>query len=193
MVEWLTQILDAITSFIPRFYLIAVGRMGVKHTASIRIYWKKWRPAVEFPGKAIALKPGLHIYWPLITEIEDYSVELDSMDIDIQTMLTADDVTVVVRCVLQFTIFDIIKARVRCNEFESTIVDLCAPQVALEISKWEYKENRLFLDDFNMKLKRSVGPKLRKYGIKAELFAIRDLAPARVLRNIRDVSSVKED
>ena len=191
--DWLTQLLDAITSFIPRFYLVAVGRMGVKHTAKCRIYWKTWRPAVEFPGQAIALKPGLHVYWPLITEIEDYSVELDSMDLGVQTLLTADDVTVVVRCVLQFTIFDIIKARVECNDFESTIVDLCCPQVALEIRKWEYKKNRLLLDDFNKTLKAATVHKLRKYGIRVVGCPIQDLAPAKVYRNMRDVSAIPTD
>jgi regulator of protease activity HflC (stomatin/prohibitin superfamily) len=148
-----------------------------------------WRPAIEFPGEVVALKPGLHLYWPLITEIEDYPVELDSMDLDTQTLLTADDVTVIVRCILQYTISDIIKARVECSDFETTIVDLCVPQVALEISKWEFKKNRLLLDDFNKELKKATVHKLRKYGIRVEALSIRDLAPAKVIRNIRDVSS----
>jgi regulator of protease activity HflC (stomatin/prohibitin superfamily) len=165
----------------------------VKHTAKCRIYWKKWRPAVEFPGQAIALKPGLHIYWPLITEIEDFSVELDSMDLGVQTLLTKDDVTVVVRCVLQFTIFDIIKARVMCTDFESTIVNLCTPQVALEISRWEYKKNRLLLEEFNKTLKSATVHKLRKYGIRVVGCPIQDLAPAKVFRNMRDVGEIPTD
>ena len=52
---WLGQIFDAILSFVPRVLIVRATHGGVK-----------WRHG----SQVISMLSGLHVYWPLVTEIE---------------------------------------------------------------------------------------------------------------------------
>ncbi len=164
-------------SVFPRLHLIQIGWMGIRNSCD-------W----HLVATAEPIGPGLYFYWPLITEIEEFEVNRDSLELGIQTLLTFDDVTVVVRCVLEYRIFDVIKAKVECADFSNTVGDFCQVKIAEKIQGWEYKKNRLNIQEFNDELRKSVSRPLRKFGVAVEGCSVIDLAPARAYRNIRDVA-----
>ena len=72
---WLQSIFDTILKLFPRLLIVGATHGGVKFVRG---------------SKVVELKPGLHLYWPIVTEIETYCVVRQVIDLPTYTLTTKD-------------------------------------------------------------------------------------------------------
>ena len=127
------------------------------------------------------LKPGWRLHCPLkIDEIYTMNVRLDAMELDEQVLTTADDVEIVIRVVLMWSIFDIKKCILDVEDAEDTLKDIAVGfvQELVEETEWVYIKTK----EFRKKLKKLINRQSRKWGMTVPKTKIKDLAKTRVYR-----------
>ena len=74
--------------------------------------------------RPVALRPGIHWYWPKTTEIELLPVERQTLDLPVQSLQTADLKDVSVRAEVIFIVDDVRLAVCKTFDFQQTIQDV---------------------------------------------------------------------
>jgi regulator of protease activity HflC (stomatin/prohibitin superfamily) len=107
---WLGQVIEAILSFVPRLILVRATHQGVK--------WK-------YGKKAIRMDPGLHIYWPLVSDYELIVTARQTLNLPTQSLMTKDKKQVVVGSVIVYRVKDAVEAIGERNwDVDSTLRDI---------------------------------------------------------------------
>jgi regulator of protease activity HflC (stomatin/prohibitin superfamily) len=97
---WLGQIFDALLQLVPRRVIVRATEGGVK--------WSLWFGPKE-------MKPGIRIYWPLISDIEVIVVARQTLNTPTQSLMTSDGETVVAGGVIIYKISDVVQAIGKAN------------------------------------------------------------------------------
>jgi regulator of protease activity HflC (stomatin/prohibitin superfamily) len=119
---WLSQIVEAMLQLVPRRVIIRATERGVK--------WSLWREPKE-------MRPGIRIYWPLITDIEVTVVARQTINLPTQSLMTKDGKTVVAGGVVIYKISDIVKAIGSLNwSPEDTAGDITQAAIVEVVAKW---------------------------------------------------------
>ena len=107
---WLGQLVETLYRFIPHILIIRATHGGVS--------WVR--------GKHIKLlAPGLHLWWPLTTEVEVIVTARQTLAIPDQVMATKDGKKVVVKTLVVYKIPDPVRAIGKLNwDVDTTINDL---------------------------------------------------------------------
>lgn len=123
---WLNQLIQAILQVFPRILIVRATHGGVK--------WVR--------GKHVKLLvPGLHVYWPLMTDVEVIVTARQTLAIPDQVMATADGKKVVVKTLVVYRIPDPVRAiGERCWDIDTTINDLTQAAVVCVIATHSYNE-----------------------------------------------------
>ena len=101
----------------PRVILIRSTHGGVK--------WRAKLTDDESEPEVMELKPGLHWYWPLTSELELIVTARRPVDIPNMSILTKDGKSIIVSAAVVFRINDVIKALGEKNwDVDSTLVDV---------------------------------------------------------------------
>ena len=103
--EWLNKLMTELGAWIPRIGLMKVTHRGVKHSRG---------------GTVTPIQPGLYMWWPLISEIDELAVMRQTLTFR-QRLTTQDTTTVLVETVVIYTIEDIEKACVETWDYEDTV------------------------------------------------------------------------
>jgi len=110
MFEWLNTIVNALLEFFPHRVIVTATHRGVK--------WK-------FGFEAVELKPEVHWYWPLVSEVAQYPVARQPLRLDPQTLMTSDGKKVMARGIVVYEIHDVIAAwGERNHDVDETIADI---------------------------------------------------------------------
>lgn len=107
---WFGQVIEALLSFIPRLILVRATHQGVK--------WKYGKYAKR-------LDPGLHLYWPLVSDYELIVTARQTLNLPTQSLMTKDRKQVVVGSVIVYRIRDAVDAIGERNwDVDSTLRDI---------------------------------------------------------------------
>ena len=145
---WFGEIVQACLSLIPRLIIVRATHEAVK-----------WRCGKD----AIRLKPGLHIYWPITTEVEQIVVARQPTNLVAQTLTTLDGKSVVVGAVIVYRINDAVQAIGRIkHDVDQTIGDITQAAIADIIASHTLAEIREGMREgqeslFDRKLTASAG------------------------------------
>lgn len=171
---WLGQVFNAILSCFPHVLIVRATHGGVA--------WRR--------GKRIkALQPGLHIYWPLTTEIEVMATARQTGNIPSQVLTTADGKKAVVGVVVVYRINDVVKAFGETNwDVDSTVNDISQAAVVKSIAKYDYKEilGMIGAGTFDTVLTDETRKELGKFGVAIQQCKLTDFAECRVLKIMLD-------
>jgi regulator of protease activity HflC (stomatin/prohibitin superfamily) len=173
MFEWLSKLLEAIGSVIPRLVLI-----------------KRTHGAIRFGlgGSAKELKPGLHVWWPLFQEVIEIPVARQTINLNPQTIMTADGSRISVSGVLVYSISDVGAALSESYEVDETIADVGLTSVVEVIMGHTIEELKASMVDktLSTKLSRKCRAKLNKFGVRIISCALTDFTPCSVIRLLTD-------
>ncbi len=123
---WLNQLIETFYRFIPRILIVRATHGGVKW-----IRGKKIKP----------LGPGLHLYWPITTDVEVIVVARQTLAIPDQVLTTRDGRKVVVKTLVVYKIRDVVQAVGKVNwDVDTTINDLAQSAVVRVIATHTYDE-----------------------------------------------------
>lgn len=171
---WLSKLIEAMASLIPRLVIIRSTSAGVR-----------WRGG----KKVMAMKPGLHIYWPLTTEVEIVVTARQSTNLLPQILTTKDNIQITVSATIVHSIYDPVRAIGEVNwDVHGTISDISQTSIVEVISRSTYQELATGLaSDLEKRLTASAKKRLRRYGVMIHKCSLRDFAMCRVYRVIQNV------
>ena len=127
------------------------------------------------------VKAGWWLHCPLcIDEFHTMNVKPTAMELEEQTVTSADGKQVVVRAVLMWSIFDIKKCILDVEDAEETLGDIAVGYVQelIEDCEWDYIQS----PEFRRDLKKRIQRQARKFGITVSTVKLRDLALTHVYR-----------
>ncbi len=173
---WIGWIVEWLGKLIPRILIIRHTHAGVKFV---------WGSRVKRMG------PGVHIYWPVVTEIEVYPTARQTHNMVTQTLTTKDGQSVVVGIVVIYEINDIVAALSNNWDVGDTLSDVPQMAVVKVVNGWNYADLRAELTGkVEAELTRETKHKLKSFGVKVERCGITDFSPCRVTRLINDAATV---
>lgn len=171
---WLGQIFEAILKFVPRITIVRATHGGVK--------WKH--------GNTIKpMQPGLHIYWPLVTEIEVIVTARQTLNLPTQVLPTKDQRKVIIGAVVVYRIRDVVQAIGKSNwDVDTTINDIALAGVVSVIAKHTYQEllDLLATDKLNDLLTHAIRKELRQFGVYVARAKLTDFSDCRVFKLVTD-------
>lgn len=108
---WLGEFVRSLAKLIPRLVIVLTTQRLVKFVRG---------------HKVVELGPGLHMYWPVTTEVRVVDTEIQVARTDYQFCVTADFVTCGVLMIISYRISDATKAETRLSSpVEDILDDLC--------------------------------------------------------------------
>jgi regulator of protease activity HflC (stomatin/prohibitin superfamily) len=135
--------------------------------------------------KVVAMNPGLHVYWPLLTDIEIIVTARQTLALPIQVLTTKDQKKVVVGTVVVYKIKDVIHAIGRMNwDVDTTINDITQAAVTSVIAKHSFQEIMDMIGDDKSEstLTDAVRKELRPFGVSVRRCKLVDFADCRVYK-----------
>jgi regulator of protease activity HflC (stomatin/prohibitin superfamily) len=117
---WLGEIVNALLQFVPRLVVVRQTHGGVKfafgnHVTPMLCDNGLWLPLVG--------RTGLHIYLPLVTEIELVPIRRQPTNLSAQRLMTQDGVTVGVGGMIVYEIVDVVKLITGSWAYDATVRD----------------------------------------------------------------------
>ena len=167
---WLGQIAEWLGSFIPRIKIVRSTHGGVR--------FRNGKDAIE-------IKPGVIIYWPIVTEVDIIPVARQTHNLPSQSLLTKDGKTVVVGGVVVYSIKDVVACMARNWDISDTLNDITMLAIAQVITSHtlEYLQTNQ-TGEVLKQLTSATRKKLRSYGVKVHRTALTDFSTCMVIKNI---------
>lgn len=106
---WLSDFIQTFISFFPHLLQVRATHGAVKF-----VHGKK----------VVELKPGLHWYWPIVTEILEIPTARTTYNFDTQVILTSDGKPLAVSAVLVYRVSDVVAALSQSHDVDDTIGDV---------------------------------------------------------------------
>jgi regulator of protease activity HflC (stomatin/prohibitin superfamily) len=170
MFDWLNQLIHSFGSLFPRLVRIRSTDRGVK--------WPRCK-------KAVLLNPGLHVYWPLVSELEIVTVVRQTIDHKPQTITLRDGVTICVRAVTVWRIADAVMVWTEnwdiCNTVDdlatASLVDILSCMTKEQVSSISLVNNLATLESQKL---------LAPYGVAVESTKLIECSVCRSIRLINN-------
>jgi regulator of protease activity HflC (stomatin/prohibitin superfamily) len=168
--NWLLQLFEYLTCWIPRLYVVLPDEGGVRVTLGRHV-----RDCF----------PGWYIYWPLIHTFIKINVATQGVRFDIQSVITKDDVDIAIRGAVLYKISNARKAIFETNDFDQSLAAIAGGVIEEYVANHTYEE----LKD-RQTLRTAVRTGLRKeadgWGIKLLRVYIPDVGRVRNIRILSD-------
>lgn len=172
---WILELIEAFGSLFPRLHHV-----------------RKTHQAVKFKsGKAVPLGPGLHWYWPIVSEVEELVVVRQTLNLATQAVSAACGRTLALSGVVVYEISDIEKALCKSHDIEETASDvaLCCVVEALQTVTYNELQKLLASGDLTELLTKRARSRLRPFGVRVLSCSLTDFSPCLTLRLFSDGSS----
>lgn len=165
---WLGDLVERLGSLIPRLLIVRATHAGVR-----------WRNGKE----ALPLEPGIHVYWPIVTEIDVIVVARQTLKVTGQVLTTLDGKEVVVGTVVVYRIHDVVKAIGKKNwDVDSTLSDITEAATMDVVASTTFEDilagigNGMIAD----RLTKACRSELRRYGVYVSRARMSDFARCKV-------------
>jgi len=168
---WISEVIHFLGSLIPRIVIVRATHSGVKWVYGSRVE---------------EMRPGLHVYWPFVTEIELVVAARQTTELPTQVLCTRDGKQYAVGLFVVHRIVDVIAAVGGINwDYDHTIADITRGASVRVISSSTAEE---LSDPMEMekRLTAECRQALEEFGVDVERVAFGDLTPCRVYRMIGD-------
>ena len=174
--EWIGQIIAWFGMFVPRWIVLDATMGGVKFVRGAR---------------AVALAPGIHWYWPVLTTLQTYPIARQTDNLPSQILVTTDDKTIVISAMIVYQVEDIEMLLAHTYSAEKTIQDIGLSAIRRVCCRMTWAE--LKAEDqkgtLDTKLKNAASSGLEDYGVLVLKTMLTDLAPCRVMRLVQSTAS----
>lgn len=170
-----SQVLEAMLSVVPRLTIIRATHNAVK--------WKRGKHPRP-------VKPGLTMWWPLITEMDQIVVARQTLNLPTQTLMTRDKKQIIVGAFVVYNIKDAVQAIGERNwDVESTVGDITQAAIVEEITKRTLDDLLTGISggresELNRELTENCRGQLRQFGVHVGRCGLTDFSTTRVYRLI---------
>ena len=175
---WFGEIIQWVGAFIPRLLIVRATERGVK--------WVHGK-------KVVAMQPGLHFYWPVVTEFTIRVVARQTLNMPAQTLITKDKKQVVVTGMVVYNVNDIVKAIGEQSwDVDNTVGDLTQAAIVGVVTNTNFDELSKLDDQMIDKLTDATRKKLKKFGVYIEKCFLTDFCTTKVLRIVQNASMITQ-
>lgn len=166
---WLSQIVEWFGQFIPKRVLVDPTHAALKFVKG---------------RLGIALKPGMHFYWPITTNLYTYPVARQTVDLRSQTFMTTDEVTAIAGGLVTYEVSDIELLLGHTHDPDTTIREITIGEIHGVLCSMPWTEIRTLLASgkLDTRLRGEVRKALEKYGVRVVNVTLTDLAKCRVIK-----------
>lgn len=174
--SWVGDIVRALLQFIPRRIVIRATHRGVRYR------WGK---------KPLEMKPGFHIFWPLVTEVDTIVVARQSLNIPPQVLTTACGKEVSVGGYIVYGISDVVLAIGERNwDVDGTVREIAASAIVSVVAQITFDELLELIKNGSLRkrLRVECRKQLRQYGVSVRDCGLTDFAKCRVHRVIGGIA-----
>ena len=176
--SWFGQIIQWIGMFIPRLLIVRATERGVKWVCG---------------KKVVAMLPGLHFYWPVVTEFTIRVVARQTLNMPAQTLITKDKKQVVVTGMVVYNVNDIVKAIGEQSwDVDNTVGDLAQAAIVSVVTTTNFDELSKLNDHMIDKLTNATRKKLKKFGVYIEKCFLTDFCTTKVVRIVQNASMITQ-
>jgi len=167
---WIGWLFEWLARWIPRILIVRSTHAGARF---------------RYGSKVSPLQPGLHVYWPLVTEVEVIPTARQTHNLPTQALLTSDGKKIVVSGVVVYAINDVVATIARNWDVSDTLNDISMVAITKVITTHtlEYLLQHL-TDEVQDKLTHETRRRLRRYGVSVYWTALTDFSEAIVIKNI---------
>lgn len=167
MGEFLLQFIGFMLAWVPRLIVVNSTHAGVKFKC----------------GKTpIAMSPGLHWYWPVVTEWVQYPIVRHTHDFECQSLTTTDGVDIIISVAVVCEIHDILAALAENHEINDTVGDVTRGVIAEIILSHSFKDITTNFHGILKSMESEIGESLNVYGVTVLAVKIMELSKARTIR-----------
>ena len=159
---WLGDLFQFLFSLFPRLVIVRSTHGAV--------CWKRGKNPVEW-------EPGLHIYWPLVSEYWQYPVVDQTLPKKTQTTTTKDGKVVEVSAVVLYRVADVKKLLTSIVAVEETLADLYQLVIRRNVGKLTFDELVRSPEQIDKSLTEAYKEYADRYGICIIDVAFSDVAP----------------
>lgn len=166
---WFGQLVDWFGKFVPRWVILDTTEGAVKYVRG---------------AHPVALAPGIHWYWPLITTLNTYPTARQADRLPTQTITTADGKTVILGAMVVYRVTNILTLLSQNHSATGTIRDIAMTAVHDVCCRmtWAELQDEQRRNTLDTKLKNKTRDALEEYGVAVVKVMLIDLALVRVLR-----------
>jgi regulator of protease activity HflC (stomatin/prohibitin superfamily) len=170
---WIGQVANWFGQFFPRWIILNTTQGAVKFVRGSR---------------PVILGPGIHWYWPAVTEVKEWIIAMQPVDLPTQTIVTSDGKTVAVGGAVIFRIRDIGPLLTDVWDPDKTIRVMASTVIRDVCSEATWDELRASNGALQRELKRAMGRRLRRFGVVVITATINEFGPCRVLKVLQSTS-----
>lgn len=167
---WIGELVAWIVNWLPRLVHVRAGYQAIRYVRS----------------RAEVLEPGLHIYWPITTQVQAYPVARQVLDLPTQTVMVYCDyeecaIPVVVGGVVTYSIADLHAFLVENYDADESLGELARSGVRKSVTDstvQQINEGRVKVDK---SLRRAVQKAVEGLGVEIESAKLTTFAPTQAL------------
>lgn len=163
---WIGKLAEFFGSFFPRLLIVKSSHRAVKYV---------------FGSKRVLLEPGVHLYWPIVTEIEACAVVRQVLPLNAQLLETEDGVTVLADGLVVYEIDDAETFLADNENAYETIDDVATAAIRKVVTSSQYEALRRGGRKLDGQLTREIQKLLRDFGVKVEYARLTSFAKVRAL------------
>lgn len=168
--SWFGSLIEWFGQWIPHILIVRTTHGGVKFIRG---------------HKVKEIKPGIHLYWPITTDVEIIPIVRQTFNLKSQRIATQDNKTISVSVVIIFMIDDVLKALTETWCYHDTVCDTAQAAVVEVLVKKSYDELVTNIDtDIKNQLSITVRKRLKKFGVYVESAQLSDYAKTLVVTTI---------
>lgn len=174
---WLSEFISTFVSFFPHLLKVRATHGAVKF-----VHGKK----------VVELKPGLHWYWPLVTEVLEIPTARTTYNFDTQVILTRDAKPLAVSAVLVYRVVDVVAALSQSYDVDDTVGDVGNSSITRVLSGKTLDEVLESQREGNLQdeLTEMCSEELSEFGIEVEAAALTDFSTCMVIKTLGNAPAI---
>lgn len=155
---------------------VAVILLLIFLASAIRIVQEYERGVIFRLGRVVGAKgPGLFFLIPIIDRMVKVNLQIVTLDVPPQDVITKDNVTVRVNAVVYFQVFDPVRAVVEVQNYLFATSQIAQTTLRAVLSKVELDQILGERDQLNQDLQRIIDDLTDPWGVKVTLVEIKDV------------------
>jgi regulator of protease activity HflC (stomatin/prohibitin superfamily) len=163
---WLDQLAQFVGALFPRLLVVKTSDRVLKYVRG---------------RTQVLLEPGLHVYWPLVTELEACCVVRQVVVHKPHVLETADGVQVIAAGITSYRIVDPVQFLAENEDPYSTIDDVVAAAIRQVVVSRDYDVLGDALPETDAELTAASRRLLRPFGVRVEHTRLTDFARTRTV------------
>lgn len=177
-----------------QFTLAILGLVGVLVYMGVKMVPQGYAYTVEYFGRYIrTLPPGLSFIFPLIQRVgHKVNMKEQVVDIDPQTVITADNANVTVDGVVFYQVFDAPKSVYEINDLQRGILNITMTNLRSVCGSMELDELLSKRDEIGDRILAIVDEATNSWGVKVLRVEIKDIDPPQDLVNAMNLQMTAE-